>query len=96
MDGDLCPADSSIKDERTSIVVGCDEPQPPTSRFACNWLNSAEESVADACSTDSSNENNDLTLVSLDSIEKQAHRHTLTLSHKAEQRWLIVKDATRH
>ncbi len=86
MDCDLRPADSAIKGERTSIVVGGDEPEPPTSGSACNRLNRAEESTTDAFPTDSSNENDDLTLVPLDSIQKQAHRHTVALSHEAGER----------
>jgi hypothetical protein len=42
--------------------------------------------MTDAFPTDTSNENNDLTLVSLDSIQKQAHRHTIALSHQAGER----------
>jgi hypothetical protein len=94
MDRDLIPADSSIKDERTSIVISGYEPEPLTSGSACNWLHRAEQSMTDAFPTDTSNENNDLTLVPLDSIQKQADGHPIALSHKAEQRWLIVKDAT--
>jgi hypothetical protein len=39
--------------------------------------------MTDAFPTDAGDENDDLTLVSLDSIQKQAHRHTIALSHKA-------------
>jgi hypothetical protein len=86
MDCDLRPADSAIKSEPTSIVVGRDEPEPPTSGSACNRLNRAEESTTDAFPTGTSNENDDLALVSFDSIQKQAHRHTIALSHKAGER----------
>ncbi len=83
MDRHLRPAYSAIEREPTSIVVGGDEPEPPTSGSACNRLNRFEESMTDAFPTDAGDENDDLTLVSLDSIQKQAHRHTIALSHKA-------------
>ncbi len=86
MDCDLCPADGAIKGQPTSIVISGYEPEPLTSGSACNRLNRAEQSVTDAFPTDTGNENDDLTLVLPDSIQKQAHRHTIALSHKAGER----------
>jgi hypothetical protein len=86
MDRHLRPAYSAIKREPTSIVVGGNEPETPTSGSARNRLNRFEESMADAFPTDAGNENDNLTLVSLDSIEKQARRLTIALSHKTGER----------
>jgi len=86
MDRHLRPAYCAIEREPTSIVVGGDEPETPTSGSACKQLNRFKKSMTDAFPTDTGNENDDLTLVSLDSIQKQAHRHTIALGHKAGER----------